>query len=86
MGIHCPLVDYLLARDRPRIALSFAELEALAGPPPDEAACRARWWVAIGETACPYCPDEAWGHAGYRADPPDFATQTVTYRRIPGGG
>jgi len=82
VGPESPLAAHLLARASPCATLSFAEIEALAGPIPDEPACRARWWAAIRETTRAYCPDEAWGHAGYRADPPDFAAQTVTFRRV----
>lgn len=77
------LADHLATYgDVDAITLTFAEVEAVVGPLPKEALHKSAWW---GTTAGGRYHDGyslTWLRAGYVADRPDFAAQTVTFRRV----
>jgi hypothetical protein len=76
------LGERLAAIGAATIILTFAEVAAIMGPLPT-AAWRydVRWWG--GAAAGQYHEAQAmrW-KAGYVADRPDFAAETVTFRRV----
>ncbi len=76
------LADHLAAIGAATIVLTFAEIEAIVGPLPQQARRAAEWWGATpaGRYFHPYAL--TWLQAGYVADIPDFAAETVTFRRL----
>ncbi len=77
------LADHLAAIGESVITLTFAEVEAIVGSPlPATARHDKYWWVttALTRYATPHI--RAWWQAGYAADRPDFAAETVTFRRM----
>ncbi len=76
------LADYLAAIGAATITLTFAEVETIVGPLPVAARSLVAWWgaTANGRYANPHALH--WWDAGYSADRPDFAAQTVTFRRL----
>jgi len=78
------LGDHLAAIGAATITLTFAEVEAVVGPLPDTARRQVEWWGATrsGRYMSSHAYD--WWRAGYVADHPDFADETVTFRRVAG--
>ncbi len=64
------------------ITLTFDEIEAVTGPLPDEARSYAAWWGTTPFGCYTNAHALGWWHAGYVADRPDFAAQTITFRRL----
>jgi len=76
------LADHLAAIEGATITLTFAEAEAVVGPLPLEARRRAEWWDMTGRARYVNAHTLKWWRAGSVADRPDFAAQTVTFRRL----
>jgi len=76
------LADHLAGLGAATITLTFAEVETIVGPLPVAARSLVAWWGAT--TSGRYNNPHAmhWWVAGYVADRPDFAAQTVTFRRL----
>jgi len=76
------LADHLAASGAATTTLTFAEVEAIVGPLPALARRAPDWWGAT--SAGRYFHGHAinWRQAGYIADRPDFAAETVTFRRV----
>ncbi len=76
------LADHLAASGAATTTLTFAEIEALVGPLPALARRDQYWWVATALARYASAHIHAWWQAGYAADIPDFAAETVTFRRV----
>ncbi len=76
------LGDHLAAIGAATITLTFAEVEAVVGPLPAIARRDRYWWVATARTRYIQPHLFSWRQAGYVADHPDSAAETVTFRRI----
>ncbi len=76
------LVDHLAASGAATITLTFAEVEAVLGPLPTQARHTPSWWGATPAGRYLHPHALAWRQAGYVADRPDFAAETVTFRRV----
>jgi len=76
------LADHLAGLGAATITLTFAEVETIVGPLPVAARSLVAWWgvTASGRYNNPHAMH--WWDAGYVADRPDFAAQTVTFRRL----
>ncbi len=78
-----PLADYLIARkDASQMVLAFSAIEAIIGPLPETARRSVEWWGVTVSGRDTNAHALGWWHAGYVADRPDFAVQTVTFRRL----
>ena len=75
------LGDYLAAIGTATIILTFAEVEDIVGPLPAVARSSADWWGATRHGRYVNAHATHWGRVGYAADLPDFAAETVTFRR-----
>ncbi len=75
------LADQLAALDAPVVTLTFAEVEAIVGPLPVQARSYAGWWGTTPSGRYNNIHALHWWDAGYLADCPDFAAETVTFRR-----
>jgi len=75
------LGDYLVATGAATITLTFAEVETIVGPLPVAARSFVTWWGVTASGRYNNAHALGWWHAGYIADRPDFAAQTVTFRR-----
>ncbi len=62
--------------------LTFAEIEAVVGPLPALARRDRYWWHTTPLARYASAHIHAWWQAGYAADRPDFAAETVTFRRV----
>ncbi len=76
------LADHLAAIGAPVITLTFAAVEAVVGPLPAQARHESPWWGATAASRYAYPHAIRWWQAGYVADRPDFAAETVTFRRV----
>jgi len=76
------LADHLVAIGAPVITMTFAEIEAIVGPLPTIARHESPWWGATAASRYAYAHALRWRQAGYVADRPDFAAETVTFRRV----
>ncbi len=76
------LADHLAGLGAATITLTFAEVETIVGPLPVAARSLVAWWgaTANGRYNNPHAMH--WWDAGYVADRPDFAAQTVTFRQL----
>ncbi len=76
------LADHLAAIGAATITLTFTEVEAVIGPLPAQARYAPDWGgtTPSGRYLHPHVRN--WWQAGYVADIPDFATETVTFRRV----
>ncbi len=76
------LADHLATSGAATTTLTFAEVEAVVGPLPQQARRTPDWWGATsaGRYFHPHAVN--WRQAGYVADRPDFAAETVTFRRV----
>lgn len=75
------LADHLAALDAPVVTLTFGEIEAVVGSLPPAARRQARWWGTTANGCYNHPHAMHWWDAGYLADRPDFAAETVTFRR-----
>jgi len=76
-----PLLDYLRQSDRPRVALTFSEIEALmAGPLPGSARNKRDWWSNRSKGAL---QATAWMNAGYLVEELDLEEEKVTFVKPP---
>jgi len=75
------LADYLATFDLSAVTLTFAEVEAIVGPLPKAARHDLAWWGATAHGRYLSAHALHWWRAGYTADRPDFAAETVTFRR-----
>ncbi len=66
----------------PVITLTFAEVEAVVGPLSATARHNPSWWGATPAGRYLHVHALTWLQAGYVADRPDFAAETVTFRRV----
>ncbi len=76
------LADHLTTHDGEEITLTFAEIEAIVGPLPRYARRAPSWWGVTPSGGRWFGHTFAWRQAGYVADRPDFAAETVTFRRV----
>ncbi len=77
------LADHLATYgDVDAITLTFAEIEAIVGPLPVGARYQSDWWGTSPLGRYVHAHAHGWWRAGYVADRPDFAAQTVTFRRV----
>jgi hypothetical protein len=77
------LGDHLAAIGAATIIFTFAEVEAVVGPLPRDARLfNGSWWGAAPRASYHHAHTLHWQRAGYMADPPDFAAETVTFRRV----
>jgi len=76
------VADHLAALGAATIILTFAEIEAIASPLPETARRSVEWWGVTVSGRYSNAHALGWWHAGYVADRPDFAAQTVTFRRL----
>jgi hypothetical protein len=77
------LGDHLAAIGAATIILTFAEVEAVVGPLPPSARLpiNEQWWGATAVGRFHHAHAMYWRRAGYVADRPDLAAETVTFRR-----
>jgi hypothetical protein len=79
------LAEHLAGLDAPVITLTFAEIEAIVGPLPGEARrTNPSWWGTTPRARYRHPHTRYWRAAGYQADRPDLAAETVTFRRVQG--
>ena len=76
------LSDHLAAIGAATITLTFAEVETIVGPLPVAARPLVAWWGATAHGRYANAHALGWWHAGYVAERPDFAAQTVTFQRL----
>ncbi len=76
------LADHLAAIGAPVVTLTFAEVKTVVGPLPAQARRAPYWWGATPGSRYLHPHAMNWWHAGYVADRPDFAAETVTFRRV----
>jgi hypothetical protein len=76
------LGDHLAAIGAATIILTFAEVEAVVGPLPVEAHRSSAWWGTGSKGLYNYAHAAHWRRAGYVADRPDLAAETVSFRRV----
>jgi len=76
------LSDHLAAIGAATITLTFAEVEAIVGLLPVAARSYPGWWGATAHGRYDNAHAMRWWDAGYSAERPDFAAQTVTFRRL----
>ncbi len=76
------LANHLVALGAATITLTFAEVEAIVGPLPVAARSYPAWWGATAHGRYDNAHAMRWSDAGYSADRPDFAAQTVTFPRL----
>jgi hypothetical protein len=79
------LADHLVSLDAPVITLTFAKVEAIVGPLPWSARHTWKWWGVTDRGSYQYPHATHWRRAGFVADRPDFAAETVTFHRVPLG-
>jgi len=80
LGEHLAAVGALL------ITMTFAEVEAIVGPLPMAARQTPTWWGATRGSVYYHPYAVHWRHLGYIADRPDFAAETVTFRKVAARG
>ncbi len=82
MSKYRPLCDYLRGQDRPRLELSFMEIEQIIGHQLPPSAYAPRWWTNGRNSRRAPLWQEAWRNAGYDALLL-HGSDRVEFRRLP---
>jgi len=74
---YAPLTQFLAAQSRDRVALSFAQIEAILGTALPPSAYTRRWWARGPDLV----QTRAWLRAGWRVGSVSLPEQQVTFVR-----
>ena len=80
MARYDPLHDELFRDGRPKITMTFDELERLVGPLPPSALNHDRWWANEDHHTTRHVQCKAWGAAGYSVSV-DRASRRANFTR-----